>query len=306
MRLLAYRNIQSEANVPGDTITSKISYKMAWDRNPRLSIFADKLAVRDFVAERIGPQYLVPIIATYKSVNEIDFRGLPREFVLKVNHGSGGVIVVSETADRYKKLPSHSPTGWARFEVNPDSFEPEDAKFLLSYWMKLNYEWWPGRRPEWAYRNIVRRMFVEEFLPSPPGEFLSEFKAFVFNGRVQMIRVDRGTVQGKSFAHYDREWNFLPVTFIEPGLSPHRSAPAETRPRFLDELINLSEALMRGHDFARVDFLHDSVSLRVGEITNYPTAGNFDYVPESFSVWLGKSWMPSYSHQAKWWKVWLY
>lgn len=304
-RFSAYRNLQRENAQPGKTLSSKILYKMAWDRNPLLSVFADKLSVRNYIENLIGTEALVPILGIFDRSQKIDFTSLPRQFVLKVNHGSGGVIVVSEKANKENILPAESETGWVRFEIHPDSFNAEDASRILDHWLTLNYEWWTGRKPEWCYRNVVPKIFIEEFLNSQSDGALSEYKAFVINGHVQVIRVDRGNVSlGKSFAHYGREWNYHPVTFIEAG-HPHNILPEEPPPPFLDQIIRISEKLMEGVDFARVDFLDDGGELKIGEITNYPTAGNFDFDPPSFSEWFGISWRPEYSHSAKWWKFWL-
>ena len=58
-------------------------------RDPIATQCADKYAVREFVTERIGAQYLNELIAVYETVNDIDFEQLPNRFVLKVTHGIG-------------------------------------------------------------------------------------------------------------------------------------------------------------------------------------------------------------------------
>jgi hypothetical protein len=40
--------------------------------------------------------------------------------------------------------------------------------------------------------------------------------------------------------------------------------------------------------------MEENGSLRVGEITNYPTAGQFVFSPKDFGVWFGKDWQPRY------------
>lgn len=298
-RVLAYRKLKKENKKPGNTIQSKIKYKMAWDRNPLLSTFADKLATRTYIEKRIGQKYLVPILGVFDRANQIDFDSLPLQFVLKVNHGSGGIIVVSDKADKSNRFPQGLPVGWLRFEIHPNTFSAHDASKILDNWLELNYEWWPGKEPEWGYKDVAPKIFIEEFLNSQTADALFEFKVFVVNGRVQIIQVSHGNLHdGKSFAYYDRDWKFIPVIFNEGG-TPHKCLEEQSPPKFLSDLISLSEILMRGVDFARVDFLDDGGILRIGEITNYPTAGNFDFVPSSFSELLGVDWHPKYSQRGK-------
>lgn len=293
-RALAYRKLRREAPVPGTTLQSKIRYKMAWDRDPLLTTFADKIAVRSFIKDRVGPSYLVPTLGEFDFAADIDFSTLPREYVLKVNHGSGGIIIVSEKADIAMRLPEHINVGWERFEVHPDCMDSERAAALLDRWLGMSLEWWPGRAPEWAYRNIRPRIYIEEFLNSETNEQLVDYKAFTFNGNVQAIRVMQGSIgQGKRVAYFSRDWNRLPITFVE-GSIPYPNLDIEVDPAFGRHLVEVAERLMVGIDFARVDFIDDDGQLRVGEITNYPTAGDFDYVPTVFNSWMGSEWHPNY------------
>jgi hypothetical protein len=121
-----------------------------------------------------------------------------------------------------------------------------------------------------------------------------EYKVFCFDGHAQVIRFWRGSVTGgKVFTHYDREWNHLDADFIEAG---HRRTQGdlESKPTFLADLIRVAERLTDDVDFARVDFMEENGSLRVGEITNYPSAGQVDFSPKDFGVWFGKDWQPRY------------
>jgi hypothetical protein len=293
-RALAYRQLKREARHPGTTIQSKIRYKMAWDRRPILTTFADKIAVRLFVESRIGADYLVPVVNIFSRASDLNFAELPRECVLKVNHGSGGVIVVSEKADRSLRLPDNINIGWERFDVHPDSLDHEHCRALLDHWLDMSFEWWPGRAPEWAYRDVQRQIYVETFLNSQSEGAAIDYKAYVFNGKVQVIRIMQGAAsETKRSTYVTREWEPLPFAFVEGGI-PQKPLTVEVDRAFGAELVKVAELLMKGIDFARVDFIDDDGKLRVGEITNYPTAGNYTYQPDSFNEWMGCDWHPNY------------
>ena len=75
------------------TLSEKIQWLKLYYRNPLLTLCADKVKVRDYVAKKIGPEYLTPVYGVYKNTSEIDIRQLPESFVLKPNHGSGMVMI---------------------------------------------------------------------------------------------------------------------------------------------------------------------------------------------------------------------
>ena len=49
----------------------------------------DKYAVREWVKEKIGEEYLIPLLGVWDRFDDIDFDKLPDKFMLKVNHGAG-------------------------------------------------------------------------------------------------------------------------------------------------------------------------------------------------------------------------
>lgn len=291
----AYKALQNDHPEPGTTIQSKILYKMAWDRNPKIRIYADKWLVRKYIKDRVGEEYLVPLLGVYRKPSGIDYAQLPEEFVLKVNHGSGGVIVVSNSAPPINTLPMDiKSVCWQRFQVQPANFSPDLAKKLLNHWLKLDFEWWPGRNPEWAYKKIKRRILVEELMESTGNLGLTEFKIYCFDGNPQIIVKQVGTVSGKSNAYYSTDWQYIETTFFEKG-TPWEKLQPEQPPKNLQLMIELAKKLSTETDFIRTDFIEDRYGkLRVGELTNYPTAGQMEYSPENYALLLGKDWTPNY------------
>ena len=54
----------------------------------------DKLAAKDYVASRIGEEYIIQTLGVWDKVEDIDWDSLPDQFVLKTTHGGGGCGVV--------------------------------------------------------------------------------------------------------------------------------------------------------------------------------------------------------------------
>lgn len=90
---------------------------MLRDHRPLVVTFADKAAVRDYVADRVGAQYL-PDAAVFDSPTELLTADLPDAFVLKPTHGSGAAIIVSPSAPVDARLPEDG--SWVYRHVRPD------------------------------------------------------------------------------------------------------------------------------------------------------------------------------------------
>jgi hypothetical protein len=289
----AYRQLRKVHSSPGTTLQSKIRYKMAWDRNPVLREISDKFLVRRYIAERVGVSHLVPLISLSGSSKSLAWGIFPREFVIKVTHGSGGVIVVSESASINSFLPN-TPQSWSRFEVHPDKFDKSIAEMLLAHWMTLRYEWWSGRKPEFAYRDLRPRIIVEVLIKPEVGIELLEVKAFVFNGTVEFFRILLGGVGvGKKMLYLDKLGNRLPVRHVD-GSGRWPIVEDQVPITWINLVTELSEALAVGLDFLRVDFLISGKLVYVSELTNYNEAGDFELEPKKYEQQFGSSWNPRY------------
>lgn len=73
------------------------SEKMQWlkvnDRKPIYTTMADKYAAKEWMKEKIGGEYVVPLLGVWDNADEIDFSKLPQKFVLKTTHDSHGVVI---------------------------------------------------------------------------------------------------------------------------------------------------------------------------------------------------------------------
>lgn len=79
-----------------ETLNEKLQWLKFNYRFPLQSIVSDKLLVRDYVKEKIGEEYLIPLLGSWEEYSDIDFSSLPKRFVLKCNHDSGGLVVCTD------------------------------------------------------------------------------------------------------------------------------------------------------------------------------------------------------------------
>lgn len=71
----------------------KLQWLKLYYRRKIMTVLVDKYVVRNFIEEKIGKEYLVPLIGVYNKFEEIDFNALPDKFVMKCNHDSGSYII---------------------------------------------------------------------------------------------------------------------------------------------------------------------------------------------------------------------
>ena len=71
------------------TFNEKLQWLKLYDRRPEYTMMVDKYLVRDYIANKLGEEYLIPLLGVWDDPDEIDFDSLPDRFVLKCNHNSG-------------------------------------------------------------------------------------------------------------------------------------------------------------------------------------------------------------------------
>jgi hypothetical protein len=279
---------------PALTFQHKILRKMALDKNPMLTIYADKVKVREFVRKQVGSRYLTTSFGEYKSLASLNKADFPKNFVLKSNHGSGASVICWEGAIRGNMLPTTPPTTkklstiWGKYLIHPDDLVWEHLVNLSTNWMKANYYWEFGRFPEWAYKNIEPQILVEEVL-NLNGEIPNDYKFFMINGECVFIQVDISRFTEHKRDLYSPNWVLLNATFLFPN-SGFRLEP----PVLLSEMLSLAKTLSKGIDFIRVDLYCTDKGIKFGELTNYPEGGMVDIRPKALSIKYAKNWFQNY------------
>jgi hypothetical protein len=228
-------------------------------RKRRHQIFADKLAVREYVAQRIGAKYLPKLYWAGSQMTSAVYADLPRQFVYKSNHASGHVEIV------YEK----------------ESLQLAHLQRIGERWLSEDYSVLTG---EWQYRWIQPTLLAEEYLGDDRGCPPPDYKMWVFRGRFGFVQVDYDRFSHHTRTFYDRELRALPFSVLYPNQFRSLEAPACFR-----EMIGLAETLASGEKFARVDFYAAGGGVRpiFGEITLSPGCGGEAFSPQE---WDGLVW----------------
>ncbi|WP_233188368.1 ATP-grasp fold amidoligase family protein [Actinomyces qiguomingii] len=239
-------------------MADKIHWLKLYDSTPLKGRLADKFLVRDWVAERIGADYLVPLLGVWDDPNDIDFDKLPESFVLKATHGSGWNIVVHDK----------------------DELDLTRTRRKLADWLTWRHAMRGGF--ELHYEFCEPRIVCEKLLEDGSGG-LRDYKFMTFDGVVQFIFVVDGRFSRIERGTYLPDWTRAPFEYVGYGDIAGDIDPPER----LDEMCRLAEELGRGFACARVDFYEVEGRVFFGEITFTDANGTSFFVPEIYDVVFG-------------------
>ena len=85
------------------TYTEKVQWLKLYDQKPEYTVMVDKYLVKDYIANRIGKKYIIPTLGVWNHAEDIDFSALPKQFVLKCTHDSGGLVICKDKSQINQK-----------------------------------------------------------------------------------------------------------------------------------------------------------------------------------------------------------
>ncbi|MDD6203101.1 MAG: ATP-grasp fold amidoligase family protein [Lachnospiraceae bacterium] len=243
------------------TYNEKLQWLKLHDRKDIYSVMVDKYRVRDYIAQKLGEQYLIPLLGVYDRFEEVDFDTLPDQFVMKCTHDSGSVIICKDK----------------------EMLDIKKVQKKLEKAMKRSYY---SAYREWPYKNVKPRIIIEKFMVDESGDDLKDYKVMCFGGKAQIIethenRFTAGREHTQTF--YDRDWKQLPI--IQEGLNP--VSEKREKPALMDEILRLSEVLSKDLKHARIDWYIINGKPYFGEITFYDGSGFEAFPRKEDEIFLG-------------------
>ncbi|MBR2992909.1 MAG: glycosyl transferase [Clostridiales bacterium] len=240
------------------TFNEKLQWLKLYYRRPDHTRIVDKYEMKQYVTEKIGPGYVIPVLGVWNSVEEIDFASLPKSFVLKTTHDCGGLVICTDK----------------------DKLDIEAAKRKLNHSLHTDYY---IQYREWPYKNVSPRIIAEEYMQDESGTQLKDYKFFNFNGTPFCVQVDFDRFSDHKKNMYSTDWELLDFSFNYPA---HPEITID-KPDNLDEMLRISRILSEGEPFVRTDFYSVNGKLYVGEITFFPASGYGKFDPEKIDLELG-------------------
>lgn len=224
------------------TFNEKIQWMKLYDCTPLKTRLADKYLVRDWIREKIGDEFLIPLLGVWDNFDQIDFDLLPDQFVLKATHGCGWNLIVRDKS----------------------TFDKAAARAKFNQWMRTNYAF--VSTFELQYMNIPPKIIAEKYMEELDQVY--DYKLMCFGGEVKFLWVDTDRFSGHKRAMYTTDWqrmddmigSFIPLDHDVP------------KPKTLDKMLEVATILSQGFAHVRVDLYEVGGKLYFGEMTF--TSGN--------------------------------
>ena len=265
------------------TFNQKIQWIKLYGITPLMRDCTDKVKVRDYVRERIGKEYLKPVLQIVRNeelavrsnnltsnsslltpnlFDKVDFEKLPDSFVIKCNHGCKWHFIIKNKKE-YLNTPKLI----------------EITKRQITGWLEQDYSLWGGF--ELNYRNIKPKILIEPLMRDNLDVPCEEIEVYCFNSIPEFIvRIEKGNKSKTSL--YDKNLNITDDVLSENDEKINK--PADD---ILYQSFELSKKLSKAFNFVRVDWMIYQNKLYFEELTFTPFSG-FHKLNKNFNVNLGK------------------
>ena len=244
------------------TFNQKIQWLKLYDATPLKTQLTDKVLVRNWVKEKIGENYLKPILQICDSFDEIDFESLPNYFIIKTNHGCKWHYSVKNkekllSTEQLMSLVKKHFDGW------------------------MNQSFFPFAGFEMQYRDIVPKILVEPILMLNDEKEPIDIEVYCFNGEPKYTQKIR-YAETREVSVYDEKLKLTDLKFM-----PNYVQINEPVDEIVREAVHLSKSLAEKFKLVRVDWIVCGGKLYFNEMTFTPFSGFYDFEDKNWDIKLG-------------------
>ena len=250
------------------TYNEKLQWLKVYNKNSSHAKLVDKYDVRQYIVEKIGEQFLIPILGVWERVEDINFDELPNQFVLKCTHDSGSVLICKDKS----------------------TFDIAEAKKRLAKRLRTNFYY---NCREYPYKYIkTPRIIAEKYMVTGSGQPPLDYKFMCFEGEPKLLFLDIGVCEANNLGghaeHYYRnvyDMDFIPVDMKETR--DHIDLDKINAPKTFEKMKKIAKVLCQGLPHCRVDLYEIDGTVYFGEITFFHGAGYNFFEPKEWDKTLG-------------------
>lgn len=246
--------------------TEKLNVSKLYNSNDKKTKLSDKIEVRAWVEEKIGREYLIPLLGVYEKFEDIDFEKLPNKFVMKCNHDSGSVTICNDKSK-------------INFRQKKDDY---------NFYLKRNMAYYNFEK---HYEKIKPKIIIEKNM----GNNIKDFKFLCFDGIPYYCWVDSDRFENHKRNVYDMEWNLQDFNQMTYGTYNEEIK----KPQKFDRMKEIARILSEGFDHVRVDLYEIDGEIYFGEMTFTNGNGMECITPDDYDYYLGKLWKNFKSQRSK-------
>lgn len=245
------------------TLGEKIQWLKLYDSTPIKTQLTDKVKVRYWIKEKIGENYLKPVLWIGKNYDDIPFENFPNKFYIKCNHGCKWHFLVKDKSKFMNNIRLRTA-----------------VRNIFEYWLSHTFFAFGGMEPQ--YKDIEPQIIVEQFLSDDPDEKPIEIEVYCFNGEAKIIQKIRYARHAIKVSVYDDNLNKSNLKFRSDYINEFQEAD-----EMLKEAVMLSKKLSSEFKFVRVDWMKYKDKLYFNEMTFTPFSGYFFFEDEKWNYTLG-------------------
>lgn len=240
------------------SFNEKLQWLKLYDpHRSQYTVMVDKAKARDYITEKIGSQYLIPLLGRgiYNSAEEIDVDDLPEQFVVKCTHDSGSVVICHSKKE----------------------FDEHKRKQLQK---ALKRKYYYASR-EYALKFAEPKIIIEKYM-SNGDHGLYNYKFLCFHGEPRYLCVVNHSLARLSFYNIDlSDAPFRRSHYLRFDKIPYI-------PEKYNEMLEIARKLSKDIPFVRVDLYEVEGQIYFSELTFYPANGMTPFEPEEWDEILGK------------------
>lgn len=264
LRRKFYARMKTELNLEQPrTFNEKLQWLKLYDRRPEYTQMVDKLAVKKYVSDRIGEEYVIPTLGVWERFEDIEFDSLPNQFVLKCTHDSGGLVICKDKSN----------------------FSIKKARRKIEKSLRRDF-FAVGR--EWPYKHVPKRIIAEKYMEDTETGELRDYKFFCFGGepKALFVATERHTPgEEVKFDFFDADYHHLDL------IQGHQNAKiVPKKPQQFELMKELARNLSQDIPHVRVDFYEVNGRAYFGELTFFHFDGVVPFEPSKWDDLFG-SWI---------------
>lgn len=253
LKKIFYRNLGYYLDLDNPkTFNQKIQWLKLHYLDTDMPRCVDKAEFKEYIAEKIGKEYVVPNYCVVENENDIDFDALPDMFVMKSNVQSDArhILLIKDKS----------------------KLDIDKAKTVMATWfLKKNNLCSSYCR---AYWDVKPKIVIEKFLVTKSGG-INDYKFYCYKGKCKHFLVCKDRGSNTKYINYDMNFKC-----IKPSPNSYFIDKQYEDIDTIKNMISIAEKLAVPFPFVRVDFYDVDGHLYVGELTFYPGGGYNTYFKE--------------------------
>ncbi len=241
----------------------KIQLRKLNYNNPLYFLCADKYKARDYIKDKVGEKYLIPLLFVGDNIKVKDLKELPNSFVIKTNNASKTNLIV--------------------FDKEKETLEELVKK--VNKFLKIKF-WY--RSFEMFYSKVSPKVIVEKLLLTKENKVPDDYKIHIFNNNKNskvIIQVDSDRMNNHKRAFFSENWEEL-----DYSLGFKKNENKINKPDNLEEMLFVAKKLSKEFDYIRVDLYNVNGKIYFGELTFTHGSGYEKFSPDSIDLEWGRYW----------------